>query len=148
MSTLAIVLLICLVCHIIGDGYFQTRQMAEAKSASPLVLFHHICTLSVVLLFGLCAFVPIGLLVPILMINGAIHFVIDGTIWNLYKLKVKVRAKKEFAGLREDFDCWLIRDYIPNFAYWKDPTFYNFILIDQALHFLTFVILFGVIYVN
>ena len=114
-------LLIMLFLHFLSDFIFQSREMAENKSKDVKVLFKHCFTIFLVFsLFG----------IEFALYNAVIHFFIDATIWNIYKLTVKLRNKERTK-----------KDLTNNFEYWKDSIFYDFIGLDQMLHIATLIIL-------
>jgi hypothetical protein len=108
-------LVLALITHFIADFICQSRKMGKYKSSSIYWLSAHI-----LIIFSL--FTPFGLKFAIK--NALIHMLIDGTIWNGYKLSVKLRDKNATAS------TW---------KYWKDHWFYVTIGFDQLLHVLTIV---------
>jgi len=71
--------------------------------------------------------------------NCAVHGVIDGTLWNLYKWSVKKRIYKDSSGR----DCHSLISDQGEWRFWLDHLFYTTIGFDQLLHGLTLVILAG-----
>lgn len=138
-----------IIGHIIGDALLQSREMGENKSSNFYVLFSHVSIISVVNGFFAMWFLPPMATINFVILNAVGHFAIDGAIWNLYKLKVRIKARKDFRSqwLLEDhqkideghFNSWLKEKFVPEFKYWKDKDFYTFILTDQALHMLCFI---------
>lgn len=144
--------------HILGDAILQSRDMGEKKSSDIFVLFTHICIVSCVNAISAFLFLPAEAAVLFVLFNAVAHFMIDGSIWNIYKWKVKRQARKiwdtetskawnptvsgntivgdkVYAGFKD----YLKTYYAPNYQYWKDKSFYTFILVDQALHVLSFI---------
>lgn len=106
--------------HLISDFFLQSRKMAENKSSSLRYLSKH-CFIIFCIFYAGMFWVP-G---KCALWNAIIHFIIDGSIWNIYKFSLKYR----------DID-------VNNFQYWKDKWFYNTIGIDQFLHVTTLIIIF------
>lgn len=112
--------LIALVIHFLADFLLQSREMGEKKSSSIEWLGKHV-------LIVLICFLPFG--IEFAVLNAGIHAIIDGSIWNIYKISVYNR----FPEADE------------NYEYWKDSWFYTTIGLDQLLHVLTILILFKVL---
>ena len=130
--------------HIIGDAMLQSRKMGETKSSNPVVLLQHIGILSVFVFWISFLFLPLHIAAAFTCLNAVAHAVIDGSIWNLYKFKVRISAASEYNAIftsrtKRPFDDYLKNVFIPKFKYWKDKDFYTFIIIDQMLHVLCFI---------
>lgn len=130
MNTIVTVLTL-ISAHQIGDWFCQPRTMAMKKSSELEVLLAHVFIVTVFLFIGVFSLVAMDALptlseslikIPIwmkLILNGAIHGLIDWNIWDHYK-----------KGKSSDF------------KYWLDKEFYDTVAIDQWLHLATLMILF------
>lgn len=108
-----------LITHFVADFILQRREVGQKKSSSPRHLAEHIAIIFV-------CFLPFGL--QFALYNALIHAVIDASIWNLYKVVVKIMHPGA--------------DH--TYKYWTDHKFYATIGLDQLLHTLTIVYLSGV----
>lgn len=107
-----------LILHFVADFILQPREMGKKKSSDIRWLAAHLAIQFIV-------FAPFTSLV-FAAANACVHGIIDGTIWNIYKLSVRLRNKNATAE---------------NWRYWDDHLFYTTIGFDQLLHGLTLVIL-------
>ena len=110
-------LFLAFLTHFVADFIFQSRKMGQNKSSSLKWLSLHIAIIFI-------CFLPFGLKFAVL--NALFHAVIDGTIWNLYKISVFLRDK---TATKE------------NWKYWQDSWFYTTIGFDQFLHGATIILL-------
>lgn len=120
--------------HFIFDGLLQTRETARNKSTSIRVLFSH---MTYIILGILLAGVFFTGLTPeqtfnFALINTILHGIIDWNIWNLYKYSVLKRFPECASGKIK-------------FEYWEDSWFYHFILGDQLLHNLCYIITYALL---
>lgn len=136
-----------LFSHFIGDALLQSREMAERKSYDLYVLFTHICVVSFVNLIFAAIFFDSTIAIKFTLLNAVGHLLIDGLIWNSYKITVAWKARKFWkknkeailkGGLIEN-QKEIYRAFLPSFKYWKDKNFYSFIVLDQMLHITCFV---------
>lgn len=109
--------ILALITHYVADFVLQSRKMGQNKSSSLKYLSLH------VLIIFLC-FLPFGL--KFAFYNALIHAIIDGTIWNGYKLSVYLRDRTATK------ESW---------KYYEDDLFYSTIGFDQLLHSVTIVYL-------
>ena len=93
--------------HFIGDFIAQTDRMAIGKSKSNLHLGHHCAVYAVHIAFVCSIVMPLGVLVPMVLMNTGSHFIID-------YLTSRANARLWVAGER----------------HW----FFTMIGFDQALH--------------
>lgn len=112
-------LVILLGLHILSDIILQPRWMAKRKSEHFGILAVHVMIIYMVTMPYLAYLFGFVEGVRAAFFNAAIHAVIDGSIWNLYK----------FIHRRKDVSL---------FKYWEDKLFYTFIVTDQMLHVATF----------
>lgn len=122
-----------LILHYIADFLLQSRDMGKNKSSDPFVLTHHLIIQFAVFVLGLAPIIQWEYAVVFSVLNAAVHGVIDWNIWNLYKMSVMLRLKrnKELLG---GADHW---------QYWEDHWFYSTIGLDQLLHTSTIILLAG-----
>ena len=69
--------LVILFAHWIADFIFQTDEMAKNKSTSNMWLAKHILSYMLGLFLVLCLAIPLAELIPWILVNGVLHFVID-----------------------------------------------------------------------
>jgi len=105
-------LILLFITHFVADFLFQTREMAKNKSSNFIYLTAHSFIIFISFLWAGIEFA---------VFNALAHFVIDAYIWNAY--------------------TFLRRKSGPDFKYWEDSLFYNFIGFDQLLHGLTIIYL-------
>jgi hypothetical protein len=117
-----------MIFHGVFDWLFQDRETAKKKSSNFKYLVAHLFILYTGILVWACVFGGLGLHDTFLFAvsNVILHGIIDWNLWKLYKLSVLKRFK-EADG---------------QFAYWEDSWFYNFIMVDQLLHGICYVVLF------
>ena len=129
MSSLQIITLMFL--HGLFDFLLQDRETAKKKSSNFKYLLGHLFILYHGLLIWSALFGNLGFKNSLLfaLTNTILHGIIDWNLWSLYKLSV-VRRFKE-ADI--------------TFQYWEDSWFYNFIMLDQLLHGICYVVLFALI---
>ena len=133
-------LITCFVCHFVADFILQSRDIATRKSSELSVLAKHLWVIMwvpvMVYVLSICLMIaPLSIFMykPILgmiVVNAAIHGVIDWNIWKMYKAFVKSRFP----------------DATADYKYWEDHWFYATIGLDQLLHALTIIILFFLIF--
>lgn len=117
--------------HFVSDFLFQSRAMANNKSSNLGYLLVHGIIIYATYLVGLYAIgYEYETVTWFCLANSAIHMVIDGCIWNLYKAFVYYRFPKAKAETYE---------------YWNDKHFYTTIGLDQMLHITTALLLGGLL---
>lgn len=116
--------------HFVADFLLQSRKMGKNKSSSVKWLAGHIA------IIFLC-FLPFGL--KFAALNALFHAIIDGTIWNLYKLLKFYQWYSPRLGL--EFNCKIAKERAKKFKYWEDHWFYVTIGLDQFLHGATIILL-------
>lgn len=128
------------VTHFIADFIFQSRTMGKKKSENIGYLALHL--LIIFLMFvgaGFAVFYQMSgnaklsfvYAVVLSVVNATVHGLIDWNIWSLYKLSVYMRYKND-----QNFDK-------EKYEYWNDSWFYGTIGLDQLLHGLTIIVLYG-----
>lgn len=147
-----ILLAYMMLIHFVADFLLQSREMGKNKSTKFLVLLQHISIqfiCFVVLLTPVVGFAPAF---TFALGNALIHGVIDWNIWRLYKYSVLKRLYDDEGN-----------DYIPNVSktgpnhslmsdskvwqYQEDHWFYATIGLDQLLHTVTIIALFGILFI-
>lgn len=132
--------LILILLHVIGDGFLQSREMAEKKSKELPWLIEHLTILSGVIVIP--AILMLGIIPGCLFTvgNAILHGIIDWNIWGGYRWWVVRRYPMYHPDQQtQQFNCGIT---VPEFQYWKDSWFYKFIVTDQALHYATMYILY------
>lgn len=124
------------VLHFVADGPFQSRYMGENKSSNLYVLCHHLSIIYITMTFGLLFLVPMKIALTVGALNAFVHGLIDGTLWNLYKVITRFRL----VGIG-NLTHQEKQEIIKGFKYWKDKLFYDTIMFDQLCHYLTLVLL-------
>jgi len=111
-----------LLLHFIGDFVFQSREIAENKSAKFSVMNTHCMTLFTTFLGGLY-FLGCDLhkTIGFLICLYCTHFLQDTFVWRSYKWLMMQRYRSE----------------LPKFEYWKDSGFWSTIGFDQMMHVAT-----------
>lgn len=139
--------------HLLADFILQPREMGRKKSDNLIYLAGHVLIQYLVFLLGLIVayhyeFLPVQskyearvFINGFALANAAIHGLIDGITWNLYKFSVVLRKPKQLFGRPTQGDK-------PVFKYWEDHYFYLTIGIDQFLHISTIVLVFELIKQN
>ena len=117
------------ILHFISDFLLQPRWVAEKKSTDFDILLIHLFAISFVMWLGLII-IGFDAWILFVILNAAIHGVIDWNIWSIYKWTVIKRFPPH-----------------PNidpatYEYWKDSWFYHTIGLDQLLHGLTIIFLY------
>lgn len=161
--------------HLLADFFFQSREMGKQKSSKPLVLLAHgsihfftfaigailpiIAMISLGILLGdktsylaLAVFPSVAIMLTMLSaINAVLHIIVDACTWNVYKL-FKYRQLKKQVGTTENGvhkPKQVIKDQIKakskDFKYYEDPWFYHTIGIDQFLHVVCMMAVYGYI---
>ena len=136
-----------LLSHFIGDALLQSREMAERKSSDLYILFTHICVVSFVNLLFAGIFFDSTIAIKFTLLNAVGHLLIDGLIWNGYKVTVALKARRFWKKNKDTIlkgglvrtQKEIYRAFLPTFKYWKDKNFYTFIVLDQMLHIICFV---------
>ena len=113
--------------HFVGDFLLQSRQMGTKKSSEPKWLIAHVGIYTLTLMFG-CVWLWETLPLSFFLFVGLIHAVQDWYIWRGYK--------------------WLVGKLHPEatvetFEYWNDKWFYSTIGLDQMLHMVTILVMYG-----
>lgn len=145
-------LIYMMVIHFIADFLLQSREMGKNKSTKFTVLLQHIGIQFAMFLILLMPFVGFKFAYAFALFNAIIHGVIDWNIWRLYKLSVLKRLYDDEGN-----------DYIPNVSktgpnhslmsdskvwqYQEDHWFYATIGLDQLLHAITIIALFGILFI-
>lgn len=129
MSSIQIITLMCI--HGLFDWYLQDRETAENKSSNIRYLIPHLFILLIGLLIWGSAFGELTSKQTCLwaLTNVIVHGIIDWNLITLYKLYVINRFK----------------DADGTFKYWKDKGWFDFIMLDQLLHGLCYVMLYDII---
>ena len=110
--------------HFILDWLLQSREMATTKSSSFKMLYEHCLIvfwgffLFLMFKYG-CGYKGQAISMAGAFIYTLIHGVQD---WNLWKHYKSIHKDKK------------------DFKYWEDKGFYNWIAIDQGLHFITMIL--------
>lgn len=130
---------IVMTLHFIADFILQSRDMGKRKSENMLVLAQHLIIQFVVLFIGV--YLTFMFKQPLMafkasFVNALVHGVIDWNIWRLYKGYVLYRVKNKT----------LIVSDTTKFEYWNDHAFYMTIGLDQLLHCLTLIFIYGDMY--
>jgi hypothetical protein len=117
-----------MVFHGVFDWLFQDRETAKKKSSNFKYLVAHLFILYTGLLVWAYVFGGLGLHGTFLfsLSNVILHGIIDWNLWKLYNLSVLKRFNEADSS----------------FQYWEDSWFYNFIMADQLLHGICYVVLF------
>ena len=109
--------------------------MGKNKSSSLKWLSAHIFIIFMVFLIGTGDIKFSGA-------NALIHFVIDATLWNLYKVAVWYRYTGHlYPKSKKDKLRGLVEKISQKHKYWEDHLFYTTIGLDQLLHGLTIILL-------
>jgi len=112
--------------HFIGDFLLQSRKMANRKSERPEYLIAHIAIVFAVMLLGGWVILPFQDSFALAAVAVFIHGLIDFFVW---------------AGYR-----WWIKRTLPDFAryeFWEDTKFYAALGLDQLLHYITIILVYG-----
>lgn len=126
-------LILLMFSHILADAVFQDRETATKKSESFKVLLRHLFYVSFpVILISTIATGSIVSGIYFTLANAVIHGLIDWNIWKGYKYTVYRRYNGNGAKLAQ---------FKHDKEYAEDPWFYTFIVWDQTLHHVTFVLL-------
>lgn len=113
------------IAHFVADWIVQSVETGREKSNNVLVLLYHIFQIfSVTLIVGSFQ-LDIETAVRLAALNAFTHLIIDGIIWKVYKLSVKLR---NFKTPKEELE--------KAYKYWLDPVFGWTLGIDQCLHFI------------
>lgn len=115
------ILLILFLVHFVSDFLLQSRKMGENKSTSMPWLVGHIGIIFI-------CFVPFGLFFA--MCNAISHLLLDGCLWNIYKLGWGI----VFKGRIKEDPVLTMDGELHRHKYWKDYWFYTTIGFDQMLH--------------
>lgn len=153
------ILLTAITAHLIGDFFLQGREIAKQKSENLKALGQHVLTVSLVMYcFIMIVSLDFYYAATFALLNGIAHGLIDWNIWKGYKahaiIKIKKAAQEEAKRVKltlvgksksqvqgEKFDILLKAKQ--NFKFWEDHWFYVTIGIDQWLHMVTIIILWG-----
>lgn len=147
-TTTVLQILLLFSNHYIADWLLQSLHMGKLKSEKFSVLLQHISIHFVVFfIFGLLISLKFAVLTAIL--NSIIHGTIDWFIWRGYKVTVWKR-KHEFLPYFLNKTCKSFepkqREWLKMyFRYWEDKVFSWFLGLDQLLHYISLVIIWGVI---
>lgn len=112
----------CLFLHFVSDFIFQSRDVAKNKSSDFKYLKYHLQELGITFTIGLLFFLGIWKTLIFVILNTAIHGMIDWNIWRFYKSQRKNENPETF-------------------KYWEDKLFYIIIGFDQFLHGLTILLI-------
>lgn len=116
--------------HFLADFILQPREMGKKKSSDFRWLFGHLAIQFLV-------FLPfVGWRLSAM--NALVHGLIDKNIWNLYKVSVLYRVFPKSMPWKERPG-----NLSANYRYWEDHWFYVTIGLDQFLHAVTLIYLFG-----
>ena len=126
----------------------QSREMGQKKSSEFRWLLKHLTIQWLFFAFGLVYFVGPIVAIAFATLNALVHGVIDWYIWRGYKLYVWKKLVKKYEDKYPDRKL-----AAPNYAkaeamsypYWEDHLFYSTIGLDQLLHCLTIIALFGLL---
>ena|SRR6478735_6599840 len=120
-----------MITHGIFDWLLQDRETAKNKSSKFKFLAGHLF----IIYFGLLLW---GLLFGKLYFHDSFLFALSNTIlhgiidWNIWKL-YKYLAIKRYPDIDQ------------NFPYWEDSWFYNFIMLDQLLHGVCYIVIYDLL---
>jgi hypothetical protein len=115
--------------------------MGKTKSTKFKVLLEHLGIQWVVLTLGLWCCMGLIPACELSALNTVVHGLIDWNIWRGYKISVY----KRLGGLHpldNAHDLW--RNESQEWEYWNDHWFYATIGLDQLLHGLTLIVIYGV----
>lgn len=117
--------------HGLFDWYLQDRETAKNKSSNFKYLSGHLVILYHGLLIWAGLFGELGLKGSLIfaLTNTILHGIIDWNLIKLYKLSVVRRFK--------DADL--------SFQYWEDKHWFDFIMLDQLLHGICYVVIYALI---
>ena len=105
--------------HFLFDWYLQSREMATKKSSEIKWLFKH-CSL---VFCGFFIYLLFNFNIYLSLLGASVYVIIHAfQDWNIWRLYGKIYK-----------DC--INDY------WKQKSFYDFIALDQLLHFIEMLII-------
>lgn len=117
--------------HFLADFVLQSRKMGKNKSTHWGYLLGHLAIqFAVFLPFTGWKFA---------LSNALIHGAIDKNIWNLYKGLCYLRLSR----IVKNDPRTNMQAQITHFKYWEDHLFYTTIGLDQLLHGITLIYLFG-----
>ena len=144
-------LAVLVLSHIVGDGLLQSRKMAMNKSKKLEVLATHILFLSLPIFLTMWYFAGFSKAIFFTSLNGIFHGLIDWNLWNGYGAIVKKRITRDaYEQVEKGYNTpasipYVIENsltkYVREKEYVDDAWYYHFIVIDQALHVLTFITL-------
>lgn len=118
-----ILIIIFAITHYLYDFVIQPRSIATQKALSTRHMLYHILMVLCAMMVILVPFYGIRVGIQLAIYNAFAHFVIDTTIWNIYKK---------------------IRNYDTTYPYWQDKVYYNMLGLDQLLHLVVFI---GLLYI-
>ena len=142
-------LLILFGLHFLADFVLQSREMGKGKSEDIEWLWIHFIIIFIIFLIGS---------VFVFLFNGTpdseivqnairlslgisvIHCFQDWFIWRGYKNIVKIRIMDEDY---ESTSSKTVTEKFRDWKYWEDKLFYDTIGIDQALHYITILLVYN-----
>jgi len=145
-------MVLLMLTHFVADFLLQSREMGRKKSTDKLWLLRHL------IIIYACFSVTSPLVFEwyeaflFTALNTLAHGAIDALIWKGYAWTVwrrrrSVAVRQGWNGESEVFghldDGEAKRHLKKNFKYWEDSWFYHTIGLDQFLHYITIVLLYG-----
>ena len=121
--SIVVTLIYLMFLHFVADFLLQSRTMATNKSSSLKYLVQHVLIQFTVFTIGVFWLPPMYALA-----NACIHGLIDWHIWRLYKFSVYLRDQEATTA------TW---------KYYEDHLFYTTIGLDQMLHVITILVVYG-----
>lgn len=146
-----LMIILLFTCHYLADWLLQSLKMGKEKSEKFIVLLQHISIHFVVFVVLVSLFYDVEKGLIIATLNAIIHGMVDWFIWRGYKMTVWKRRylflpeslNKPADNTKEETQqlLWLKE----NFRYWDDHTFSLFLGVDQFIHYVSLVLIWGMV---
>lgn len=117
--------------HFIADWVIQGPKAGREKSENIFTLFKHILEIFSIISLSVFFFEDWVAALVASFLNAIVHLLIDGSIWQVYKVTVWCRNRDKCP-----------KKLAAEWKYWVDPVFGWFLGFDQMLHFATLYLLF------